>query len=163
MSASTSTFCLSTNSTDGVTSGPDMAHARQMRHVWMMCTTIAITTCGSDAALKIFSMADLGACHQRRCNFRTSSFCWFSVPLRRIRRLLSMLKFDQSVSTLSIDCGISGNLSCWSGPRVALGAEVEPLLGPEVSSRGGGSTSGMSGAEAFPDGSCPMGTGASLG
>ena len=73
-----------------------------------------------------------------------------------------------------MDFGVSGNLACWSGPRVALGpnaaatGSAEPLLGPEVSSRGvgstcGGSTSGMSGAEAFPDGSRPMGIGASLG
>ena len=53
-------------------------------------------------------------------------------------------------------------------PNFAATGSAEPLLGPEVSSRGGGSlggasTSGMSGAEAFPDGSHPMGIGASLG
>ena len=176
MSVSTSTFSLSITSIDGMTSGPDKAHARQLRHVWMMCDTIAITDWGNDAALKIFSIGERGACHQRKCSLRTSSLCWLSAPLRRISKLLSLLNLDQSVSTLSLDFGVSGNLSSVSSPRVAeffLGPSAaatgseELLIGPEVSppggsSTGGGSTSGMSGAKAFPDGSCPMGTGVSL-
>ena len=57
-----------------------------------------------------------------------------------------MLNFDQSVDTSSTDFGTSGNLSVKSGPLPALvlasssgGGSLEPLLGPEVSSRGGGS------------------------
>ena len=89
------------------------------------------------------------------------------MPFRKTRRLLSMLNFDQSVFTSSTDFGTSGNRSCESGPRVPFGIEsLDPLLGPEVSSRGGGSgdsTSGISGADAFPESSLPVGTGASRG
>ena len=80
-----------------------------------------------------------------------------------------MLNCDQSVFTSSTDFGTSGNLSFVSGPRVPFGiGSPDPLLGPEVSSRGGGScagnsTSGMSGADAFPESSRPTGTGASRG
>ena len=162
--ALTSMFCL------------DRAHARKLQHVWMMCDTVAITDWGHDAALKIFSIGERGACRQRKCRLRASSLCWFSVPLRGVLKLLSMLDLDQPVSTLSLDFGVSGNLSSLSGPRVTelvLGPNAtvtgskEPMLGPEVSLRGGGShggssPSGLSGTEAIAGGSRPMGTGASF-
>ena len=83
-----------------------------------------------------------------------------------------MLNFDQSVLSASNDNGFCSNLSFASGPRVALGSEgscggsLELLLGPDVSSLGAGSgrsTSGRSGADAFPDLSFPIGTTASRG
>ena len=75
-----------------------------------------------------------------------------------------------------MDFGVSGNLSSLSGPRVAelflvpnavVTGSKEPLFGPEVSLRGGGSpgggsTSGLSGTEAIAGEYRPMGTGASF-
>ena len=74
--------------------------------------------------------------------------------------------------TSSVDNGFCSNRSVRSGPLVAFGSNAfatgsrDPLLGPELSSRGSGSgssASGISGAEALPDWSFPAGTTASRG
>ena len=114
---------LAVSSTLGVMSGRCSAHARQLRHVAITCGMRAVADAGSDAALNIFPMAFRGACHQRRCNFRTSRFCCCSVTFRNILKLLSMLKFHKMSGNnsgnhfgifglLSVDKLSSRNRSC---------------------------------------------------
>jgi hypothetical protein len=186
MSASTSTFCSVINSTDGVMSGFGRCQGLQLLHVLMICGIIATTFVGSDAAPNILSMAALGACHHLKCNLRTSNNCCSSVPCRKTRKLLSALKFVQSVGALSVLKSGAGNRGCRSGPlrrvlfcfrsggptrggeRACEIASLDPLDGPDVLSTGGASgswtsASGMSFADAFPVGSLPTGIDASRG
>ena len=138
MSASTWSFCWTAISTVGVGAGPLFIQALHSLHVSTTSGIMSRTGWGTPAALRIFSIWTLVACHHLRCSRRTSRSCCAAVPVRSIRRLCVTSKDVQSSGSapptpLSM-CRTGACRGARSGPR-PRGA------GPRSASTGGGAGS----------------------
>ena len=154
MLASTCSFCRKGSSTVGVGAGPVFIHGRQDRHVAIVSLTKFMTSFGIFAAVRILSIAALGACHHLKCSFLTSFRFCSSVPVRSVLKLVSILNCDQSVIDSSTDKGCSRTTGASCGPLGPLGLlrERSPSS-PDSSPSWGAAPSGGIKGSALPDAS----------